>query len=142
MAHRELLVGDVVAAIWAQQAPFEFDADPVQIQAAFRRVADKYPELLGDASFGPVGGPVNSPGIKAALDGLALGNYVSRRNPDLSHYEVGEGGSLAELYRLELSPRLQAVGIDEDLLTEAADYFVKSLNEITESTEIEDLLVL
>lgn len=142
MAHRELFVGDVVAAIWAQEAPFEFDASPVQIQAAFRRVAEKYPELLGEASFGPAGGPVNSPGIKAALDGLAMGNYVTRRNPDLSHYQVGDGGELAELYEIELAPRLSAVGIEKDLLKEAAEYFKASLNELSETTEIEDLLVL
>jgi hypothetical protein len=142
MAHRDVFVGDVVAAIWAQGSPHEFRASPIEIQAAFRLVSEEYPDLLGGLSFGPSGAPVNSPAIKAALDALTLGNYMTRRNPDLSNYVVGPDGRLTNWYESDLKARLDAVGIDQDRLVEASTFFFDTLEKVQQERRIEDLLVL
>ena len=138
---RNFLSSDVVAALLAHYPGTTFEANPTELQAGFRRVSQKYPELLGQVSFGKVGEYVGSATIEAALDSLAATGFYSRYNKDLVTYELNKH-NLSEYYNSFLKPRFEKSGISCDTIEEAANFLCKSLQEIRDSSDRSQLLVL
>ena len=138
---RNFLSSDVVAALLAHYPGTTFEANPTQLQAGFRRVSQKYPKLLGQVSFGKVGEYVGSATIEAALDSLAATGFYSRYNKDLVTYELNKH-NLSEYYNSFLKHRFEKSGISCDTIEEAANFLCKSLQEIRDSSDRSQLLVL
>lgn len=138
---RNFLSSDVVAALLAHYPGTTFEANPTELQAGFRRVSQKYPELLGQVSFGKVGEYVGSATIEAALDSLAVTEFYSRYSKDLVTYELNKH-NLSGYYNNFLKPRFEKSGISCDTIKEAANFLCKSLQEIRDSSDRSHLLVL
>ena len=138
---RNFLSSDVVAALLAHYPEDTFEANPTQLQAAFRCVSHEYPLLLGQVSFGKVGEYVGSATIEAALDSLAATGYYSRNNKNLLTYKL-EQKSLLQYYNNYLKPRFEKSGISGDTIKEASTLLSNSLHEIRNSSNRSQLLVL
>ena len=133
---RNFVTADAVTAILAYSPVKEFMATPTQLQAAFRRVATEFPQLLDFHSFGKVGAYVGSDAVEAALDSLAAAKFYSRYNKDLVTHRLHED-KLKSYYDTYLK-----VYFDESHIRRAAQCLIDTLDELHSSQYLEDLLVL
>lgn len=134
------LAADAVAAVLAHFPEEQFESTPTELQAGFRQVAREFPELLGQVSFGKVGGYVSSPTIDAALDSLAAAGFYSRYNKDLVTHELNIA-KLSSYYKTFLAQRFNAAGISEQVIKRAAETLRDELNDIYQSPSRDRLLV-
>lgn len=133
---RNFVTADAVTAILAYSPVEEFRATPTELQAAFRRVATEFPQLLDFHSFGKVGAYVGSDAVEAALDSLAAAHFYSRFNKDLVTHRL-HGDKLRKYYDTYLDKYF-----DESHIKKAAQCLIDTLNELHSSQYLEDLLVV
>ncbi len=138
---RHFLASDVVAALLAHFPGETFQANPTQLQAGFRCVAQERPELLGHVSFGKVGAYVGSATIEAALDSLVITGFCSRYYKNGFTYDLDKS-KLMEYYDSFLQDKFVQSGIDTETIKQAADLLSESLIEICESCDRSQLMVL
>ncbi len=143
---RDVLTSDVIAALLAhlpreseQSSDAEFEGNPGQIHAAFNQVAQRYPELLGDISFGRPGTFVRSPAIAGALDTLVMDGFLSCANPDLVMYSI-KGDKLSRYYHDYLESRFERDDVTVQL-GDAAVLFQETLARLRDSDNAWELLV-
>lgn len=138
---RHFLASDVVVALLAHFPEETFQANPTQLQAGFRCVAQKHPELLGHVRFGKVGAYVSSATIEAALDSLAITGFYSRYNKDLLTYELNKS-KLMQYYNSFLQDKFIESNISSATIKKAANLLRNALDEIRESSDRSQLMVL
>lgn len=138
---RHFLASDVVAALLAHFPGETFQANPTQLQAGFRCVAQERPELLGHVSFGKVGAYVGSATIEAALDSLVITGFCSRYYKNGYTYDLDKS-KLMEYYDSFLQDKFVQSGIDTETIKQSADLLSESLIEICESCDRSQLMVL
>lgn len=138
---RHFLASDVVAALLAHFPGETFQANPTQLQAGFRCVAQERPELLGHVRFGKVGAYVSSATIEAALDSLVITGFCSRYYKNGFTYDL-EKSKLMEYYNSFLQDKFIQSGIDTETIKQSADLLSESLIEIRESYDRSQLMVL
>lgn len=139
-ATRSFLSSDVIAALLAHFPEETFEANPTQLQAAFRCVSHDYPMLLGQLSFGKVGEYVGSATIEAALDSLETTGYYSRCNLDLLTYQLHKE-DLLKYYKDFLENRFEESGVSSKTIEEAAKVLRDSLHKIHASSDRKMLMV-
>ena len=134
------LAADAVAAVLAYFPEEQFKSTSTELQAGFREVAVEFPELLGNISFGKVGGYVSSPTIDAALDSLAAAGFYSRYNKDLVTYELNQEKLLA-YYEKFLEDRFAAANISVRTIQKASERLRDALYDIYNAPRLDRLLV-
>ena len=132
---------DAVAAILAFFPEETFKATSTELQAGFREVATKSPQLIGHISFGKIGAYVSSPAIDAALDSLAASGFYSRYNKDLVTYELNRD-KLLSYYKAFLETRFDEAGVSVEDIKSASQLLKDTLHEIHESPNRHLLMVL
>lgn len=135
------LTADTVAALLAHFPNDQFKSTSTELQAGFRAVANEFPQLFGQMSFGKVGAYVSSPTIEAALDSLAASGFYSRYNKDLVTYELNRD-HLLSYYNDYLKGRFDQAGIDTGTIEAAAQRLCDAIIDIRQSTVLEPLLVV
>ena len=136
------LTSDVVAAVLAHLPGDQFRSTSTEIQAGFRQLADKYPQLFGHLSFGKVGACVSSPTVEAALDSLAASGFYSCYTKGLVTYHQLDKEQLTEYYDRFLKQRFASSNISVDIIKEAAESLQDGLRELRETHNLELLLVV
>lgn len=134
------LAADAVAAVLAHFPDDRFKSTSTELQAGFREVATKFPELFGQISFGKVGAYVASSTIDAALDSLAAAGFYSRYNKDLVTYDL-DRGKLLSYYKKFLNKRFNDAGISVETIEEASQALKDVLNDIHRAPNRDRLLV-
>lgn len=137
-----MLASDVVMAVLVHMPHRHFEGTPLQIHAAFRKLASQppYQDLFDGFTFGRPGAPVSSYAVEVAWDNLATAGMLSTSNPRLVRHELDEVAD--DYFESRLRNEFDAEGFDEDFLRAVANAFMESLTAVRENPQREDLLIL
>ena len=135
-----MLASDVVMAVLVHLPERDFVGTPLEIHAAFRKVARDHEDLFGSFTFGRPGGPVSSYAVEVAWDNLATAGMLSTSNPRLVRHQLDQAA--VDYFEQELRAEFDGAGFDQKKLKAIAGEFSEALDEIRSVRRREDLLVL
>lgn len=135
-----MLASDVVMSVLVHMPDRELVGTPLEIHAAFRKVASNHEDLFSGFTFGRPGGPVSSYAVEVAWDNLATSGMLSTSNPRLVRHRLDQ--SAVEYFDKKLRREFDDAGFDETKLRSIAEEFVSALEDVRSTRKKEDLLVL